>query len=118
MAWILVDIANAVAPEQEPAKMTYVPVVATSPVMDSFRQKLSELPDGELTAVPFAIRVALFVSLKTGQICTVFFVGQCTKLTVFNCKNITACYTGVLKTVHRLFDRSVTRMLVHVMTYR
>ena len=50
MAWLLADIANAVAPEQEPAKMdVYVPVVATPPVMDSFRQKLSELPDEELT---------------------------------------------------------------------
>jgi hypothetical protein len=50
MAWILVDIANAVAPEQEPATMdVYVPIVATPPVMDSFRQKLSELPDEELT---------------------------------------------------------------------
>ena len=50
MAWLLVDIANAVAPEQEPAKMdVYVPVVATPPVIDSFRQKLSELPDEELT---------------------------------------------------------------------
>jgi len=50
MAWLLADIANAVAPEQEPAKMdVYVPVVATPPVIDSFRQKLSELPDEELT---------------------------------------------------------------------
>ena len=50
MAWLLADIASAVAPEQEPAKMdVYVPVVATPPVIDSFRQKLSELPDEELT---------------------------------------------------------------------
>jgi len=50
MAWVLVDIANAVAPEQEPATTdVYVPVVATPAVLDAFHQKLSELPNDELT---------------------------------------------------------------------
>jgi hypothetical protein len=46
MAWILVDIANVVAPE----RISPQDVNAVTPAgLDAFRQKLSELPDKELT---------------------------------------------------------------------